>query len=679
MTNILHRLLMASLTLGVGFAANSANAIDVAGNPSFRIVDETNGNRSLGPCTVLQDAGGRSLIKTESQPSAFGGDVYFMGITNAAGTLTTANNNQVLPVSNRRSTLFQNDRPLQGFYNPAFPDFRTMTVIDYLEDGSSQIVFQQQLTDAEIAAAPAACQAQAANNPPVADAGPDRLRVAAATTVTLDGTASSDPDNDPLTYAWTQLSGPNVTLSDATAARPTFTAPSGPQTGPIVFQLVVNDGTDDSAPDSVSITINNGPAANAGADQIDLAPGSQVRLDGTASSDPENDPLTYAWTQVSGPSVSLDDPTSATPSFTAPRESGGQPIVFQLVVSDGTLFSAPDTVSIDVIDNVEKTTALIRDMIDARNALILTHQPDRQRRIDRLQGRVDTGNAVISGMQVSDAPLPGSVEMRDGRTDISTSLSQARSEAGRFDVWGEAHLSNVELGGRDADFDIYYIGADMRVGRDTLLGVMAQFDDLGFDAVAPAGNDFALGALGGTGWMIGPYLTHRLDDGLFLDARAAFGSSDNDLSPFGTYTDSFETSRFLVSAALTGEMRLDERWTLRPEAGIDYVTAQSESYTDGLGSLIPDVERDMGQLHIGSRLHRRGEHFAPFLDANGIYSFGDGVDRILGSETRLRIEAGTDVFFGNGVRGAISVFKDGIGADRYDSEGIRFNLGFTFD
>ena len=43
--------------------------------------------------------------------------------------------------------------------------------------------------------------------------------------VTLDGSGSSDPDGDPLSYAWTQVSGPTVALSDATAAQPTFTAP----------------------------------------------------------------------------------------------------------------------------------------------------------------------------------------------------------------------------------------------------------------------------------------------------------------------------------------------------------------------------------------------------------------------------------------------------------------------
>jgi hypothetical protein len=45
-------------------------------------------------------------------------------------------------------------------------------------------------------------------------------------TVTLDGGTAADPDNDTLTYAWTQISGPTVTLTGATNAHPTFTAPN---------------------------------------------------------------------------------------------------------------------------------------------------------------------------------------------------------------------------------------------------------------------------------------------------------------------------------------------------------------------------------------------------------------------------------------------------------------------
>jgi hypothetical protein len=86
----------------------------------------------------------------------------------------------------------------------------------------------------------------AANEPPVADAGPDQS-VSVSQTVTLDGSGSSDADNDPLTYLWSMESAPlgsGATLSDPTAVTPGFVADLQ---GTYVVQLIVNDGLENSA------------------------------------------------------------------------------------------------------------------------------------------------------------------------------------------------------------------------------------------------------------------------------------------------------------------------------------------------------------------------------------------------------------------------------------------------
>jgi hypothetical protein len=190
------------------------------------------------------------------------------------------------------------------------------------------------------------------NHPPIAEAGTDQA-VTEGTAVFLDGSSSFDQDGEGIAYHWIQTSGPPVGLSDPTTARPSFTAPSVTSAGATLrFDLTVTDGID-QATDSVQVHVeaaNHPPIANAGADQT-KDEGILVTLDGTNSSDPDGDVLTYRWTQLGGPAVSLSDPQSGRPSFTAPLVSaGGVTLLFQLVVNDGLAGSAPDQVTVTVLN-----------------------------------------------------------------------------------------------------------------------------------------------------------------------------------------------------------------------------------------------------------------------------------------------------------------------------------------
>jgi hypothetical protein len=219
---------------------------------------------------------------------------------------------------------------------------------------------------------------------PLADAGPDQS-VSMGALVTLNGTGSTGGS---LTYAWTKVAGPTVALGNPNTAQPTFTAPNVPAAGATVtFQLTVCEGTSNncSDPDTVNVHITNVnqlPVAQAGPDQT-VQEGSPVLLDGSASYDPDIETLTYTWLQLHGSTVTLDNPHSATPRFTAPSvgASGGQ-VDFELVVHDARGLVHSDFISVHITNvNQPPTAHAGPDQTKNENTLVTldgsgSHDPD---------------------------------------------------------------------------------------------------------------------------------------------------------------------------------------------------------------------------------------------------------------------------------------------------------------
>lgn len=207
--------------------------------------------------------------------------------------------------------------------------------------------------------------AETANSAPIANAGPDQ-NVVTNSLVVLDGSASSDADNDGLIYSWeitTKPEGSTATLDDDSSPNPSFTADFD---GEYLIDLTVNDGIVSSDADTVVVTaatMNSAPVADAGPDQT-VDTGTTVTLDGSASSDSDGDALTYAWSFTSTPegsAASLVDDTAVTSTFT-PDLTGTY--VVGLVVNDGDLSSERDSVSIVASTPEPKLRFYVYDSFD---------------------------------------------------------------------------------------------------------------------------------------------------------------------------------------------------------------------------------------------------------------------------------------------------------------------------
>ena len=195
----------------------------------------------------------------------------------------------------------------------------------------------------------------AGNIAPVSNAGLDQTKFE-GDPVSLDGSASSDPNFDVITFAWAQTGGTAVTLVGDTTSTPTFTAPNLSSASDVLtFSLTVDDGALDNV-DSVDVTVYQAgagvPTANAGGDQI-ARESVTVELNGTASVNPNPTSMTYSWLQTSGPSVTLSDATSATPTFLTPSGlSSNQTLGFSLTVNNGVGQNI-DTVEVTVLEGAE--------------------------------------------------------------------------------------------------------------------------------------------------------------------------------------------------------------------------------------------------------------------------------------------------------------------------------------
>lgn len=352
-----------------------------------------------------------------------------------------------------------------------------------------------------------------------------------------------------------------------------------------------------------------------------------------------------------------------------------------------------------LLNSLTQTQAVIRSFLHNRLNALLEEEPDRPRFIRRFPGSLWGDGGGPGGSSPVELSFSGS-----GTVAFSTSLSRiarygaqvddaTRREAGQgamllgsksarspatwdgIDVWVEGHYTGYNSRYGDVDGDgsvgIFYLGADYPLTPDLLIGFLTQFD------WAEEDSDSLGSHVEGRGWMAGPYLSARLRQNLFLDLRAAWGRSDNEVDPFGLYTDDFDTTRWLAIARLSGNWR-SGAMRVTPSVSVKYGQEHQESYTDSMGVLIPDQTVSLGRVEFGPEFayrHRRldGTLIEPQLKLTGIWDFeNDGGLTLDGDvttpdELRAKVEAGVLVQMTSGWSLRATGSYDGIGADDYEA------------
>lgn len=269
------------------------------------------------------------------------------------------------------------------------------------------------------------------NSAPVANAGSD-VNSYRNITITLDGSASSDSNGDTLSHAWQILSlpqGSSASLENPTSVTPTITPDL---IGTYSIELIVNDGTVSSTANTLTITIVNAePVVNVDS-EFYVTEGDSLTLDASASSDADNDALTFMWAVISSPAtsnVTFDDSTLATPTIT-PQVLGEY--ILELVISDGVDTSEPKQISITVTEPM--FTFSFVNMQGDENCSFSEISKDQYIQLnigDEVYGLIPTGNRVeiskpYGTYSYQTVNYPGTI--RESTTEFSLVVSESGIE-----------------------------------------------------------------------------------------------------------------------------------------------------------------------------------------------------------------------------------------------------------
>ncbi|TRD14193.1 PKD domain-containing protein [Palleronia caenipelagi] len=496
------------------------------------------------------------------------------------------------------------------------------------------------------------------NVAPTANAGPDQT-VSSGANVTLDGSNStSNDDGQALTYAWTQINGPEVGLSDTTNATPSFTAPVlsfNEQDVVLTFQLTVSDGFELMS-DTVSITVESPKDLVRPTTQItdlpeNFFPGESFSVT-VLFSEPVDGFEAADVSVENGSAASLTGSGNRyvvriTPSGTAPISIG----VAAGVAADeaGNLNRAARTVTIE--PNLSKVAQkAIGQALTLRARALANAQPELR--------------AMLDGSQRPELFFRMNGDRGQYRVHIQ----------GDHPIWLRAAGNFSEIDDTSLDYHHVTLGAHVYRRNNLLLGLMLQFDDSEADV-----DD---GDYSGNGWLLGGYGVYQVPgQQLYFSASALRGKSDNTLDLDNQDSDDFDTTRTLLTLGVEGRYTLENKVVLIPALDLIHIRDDQDSYNDSRSNRVPSqvVKLTEAEFGIGTEFWvKAGE--ADMLLSGGLSAVYGDVSAYEASDSgfRAKLDFGADIALNDWSELSFDTFYDGLGDGDYESYGLSVQFDMRF-
>ncbi|MDK1289860.1 serine protease [Pseudoalteromonas umbrosa] len=184
------------------------------------------------------------------------------------------------------------------------------------------------------------------NKAPVAEIIQDKIDIRSELDYTLDASNSSDPEDDKLTFTWIDLNTPDDILSQEKTI--TLTADKVAEDTTKVYQVTVTDEYEASSAALVTVNIakNNAPIVALSSNTLDVSQGDKVLIT-SEFTDPDDDNLTYQWSQTSGTEITLPQNTQNL-EFSAPNVLQNETLTFLLTVTDDFGLASSEHIDIKV-------------------------------------------------------------------------------------------------------------------------------------------------------------------------------------------------------------------------------------------------------------------------------------------------------------------------------------------